>query len=230
MAHALNLLLQDWDLSQWANYVVKDAQKIVKFRRARHVLLVLFHKHVAIHAQGLSLLSPSVTRFAINFFMVARILDMKDMLKQTIIDLEWDTYARTLFNMQRKLVQTQAWELRRMVLSDDYEFWQSCANYCIVIKAIMAALKEFDGKQPCNVYIIMKALWHHVAILRIAPFNMPSHLVEPLEAALRNREAMIASDLQYVGAFFNPHFIKDMELCDDQYAMARLMRDIPKAL
>jgi hypothetical protein len=81
----------------------------------------------------------------------------------------------------------------------------------------VAALKEFDGKQPCmgNVYIIMKALWHHVAVLRNAPFNMPGHLVEPLEVVLRNREAMVASDLHYVGAFLNPHLIKDMELRDD---------------
>jgi hypothetical protein len=37
--------------------------------------------------------------------------------------------------------------------------------------ATMAALKEFDGKQPCmgNVYIIMRALRHHVAALHNAP-------------------------------------------------------------
>jgi hypothetical protein len=49
-----------------------------------------------------------------------------------------------------------------LILSDDSEFWQSYANYCIVIKAAVAALKEFDGKQPCmgNVYIIMRVLRH----------------------------------------------------------------------
>jgi hypothetical protein len=31
MAHALNLLLQDWDSPLWANSVVKDTQKIVKY-------------------------------------------------------------------------------------------------------------------------------------------------------------------------------------------------------
>jgi hypothetical protein len=53
---------------------------------------------------------------------------------------------------------------------------------------------------------------------------MPGHLVEPLEVALKIREAMVASDLHYVGALFNPHFIKDMELRDNQYVMAELMR------
>jgi hypothetical protein len=94
------------------------------------------------------------------------------------------------------------------------------------MKAAMAALKEFDGKQPCmgNVYMIMRALRHHVATLHNVPFNMPNDLVEPLEVALRNREALIASDLHYAGALFNPHLIKDMELRDDQNAMAGLMR------
>ena len=88
MAHALNLLLQDWDLHQWASSVVEDTQKIVKFIKARHVSLVLFRKHATIHAQRLSLLSPGATRFVTNFLMVARVLDLKEALKQTIIDVE----------------------------------------------------------------------------------------------------------------------------------------------
>jgi hypothetical protein len=90
----------------------------------------------------------------------------------------------------------------------------------------MAAMKDFDGKQPCmdNVYIIMRALCHHVAALRNAPFNMPRDLIELLEVALRNKETLVASDLHYAGALLNPDLIKDMELRDDQHAMAGLMR------
>jgi hypothetical protein len=95
-----------------------------------------------------------------------------------------------------------------------------------VMKATMAALKEFNGKQPCmgNIYIIMRALLHHMAALCNAPFNIPSDLVEPLKVVLKNREALVASDLHYVGALLNPHLIKDMELYDDQNATAGLMR------
>jgi hypothetical protein len=114
-----------------------------------------------------------------------------------------------------------------LILGDDFEFWQSCAKYCTVMKAAVAALKEFDGKQPCmgNVYIIMRALRHHVAALHNAPFNMPNDLVEPLELAFKNREVMVASDLHCAGVLLNPHLIKDMELRDDQHAMAGLMKD-----
>jgi hypothetical protein len=180
----------------------------------------------AIYAQGLNLLSPSGIWFATNFLMVARVLDVKEALKQKITDVEWDTYVRTLSDTQRKPVWTQAQEVRRLILGDDSEFWQSCTNYCTIMKAAVAALKDFDGKQPCmgNVYIIMRALRHHVVALRNAPFNMLGHLVEPLEVALRNEEAMVASDLHYGGALLNPHLLKDMELRDDQHAMAGLMR------
>jgi hypothetical protein len=82
---------------------------------------------------------------------------------------------------------TQAREVRRLILSDDFEFRQSCANYCTIMKEVVATLKEFDGKQPCmgNIYIIMRALRHQVAALCNALFNMPNHLVDPLEVVLR---------------------------------------------
>jgi hypothetical protein len=94
------------------------------------------------------------------------------------------------------------------------------------MKAAVVALKEFDGKQPCmgNVYMIMRALRQHVTALHNAPFNMPNDLLEPFEVALRNNEALVASDLHYAGAFLNPHLIKDMEFRDDQNAMAGLLR------
>jgi hypothetical protein len=96
MAHVLNLLLQDWGLPQWASFVVEDAQKMIRFIRARHVPLAFFRKHAAIHAKELSLLSPDAIRFATNFLMVARILDVKEALKQTVTNVEWDMYVMIL--------------------------------------------------------------------------------------------------------------------------------------
>jgi hypothetical protein len=58
--------------------VVEDAQKIVKFIRLYHVPLALLYKHVAIHAQRLSVLSSGEIWFATNFLMVAKILNMNE--------------------------------------------------------------------------------------------------------------------------------------------------------
>jgi hypothetical protein len=52
--------------------------------------------------------------------------------------------------------------------------------------------------------------------------------VDPLEVALRKRHALVLSDLYYVDVLFNPYFIYNMELRDDQYAMAGLMRIFQK--
>ena len=81
----------------------------------------------------------------------------------------------------------QAQELRRLILSDDYDFWHSCANCCTMMKAVLVALKEFDCKQSCmgNIHIIIKALNHQVAALHNALLNIPTHLVNPLEIVLR---------------------------------------------
>ena len=40
-----------------------------------------------------------------------------------MIDLEWGTYIRTLLDMQKKPVRMQAQEVRKLILSDDFEFW-----------------------------------------------------------------------------------------------------------
>jgi hypothetical protein len=88
----------------------------------------------------------------------------------------------------------------------------------------MATLKEFNGKKPyiSNICIIMRTLHDHEAALCNAPFNMPSHLVDPLEVALRKKEGLVYNDLHYASALLNPHLIHGMELCNDQYAMVDL--------
>jgi hypothetical protein len=94
------------------------------------------------------------------------------------------------------------------------------------MKATMALLKKFKGKQPCmgNIYIIMRALRHHIMTLRNAPFNISCHLVDPLEVAFRKKEALVYSNLYYVGALLHPYLIHNMELRDDQHEMVGLMR------
>ena len=126
----------------------------------------------------------------------------------------------------------QAQEVKKLILSDEFVFWQNCTNYCTVLKALVAALKEFNGKQPCmeKVYIVMTALRDHVVALYNASSNMPSHLVDPFEVALRKREALVHNDLHHASALFNPYLIHKMELCDDQHAMVGLMRVFKNSL
>ena len=84
--------------------MVEDTQKIIKFIRLHHVPLVLFRKQAAIYAQRLRILSLGATQSTTNFFTVARVLNMKEALKQIEIDVEWNTYIRTWLDKQKKPV------------------------------------------------------------------------------------------------------------------------------
>jgi hypothetical protein len=114
---------------------------------------------------------------------------MKEAFKQMVTNMEWYMYVRTLQDTHEKQLQTQAWEVKRLILAHDQEFWQNYANYCSFMMAAMVALKEFNGKKPCmtNINIIMRILWHHLTSLYNIPSNMPSHLVDPIEDALLKR-------------------------------------------
>jgi hypothetical protein len=82
------------------------------------------------------------------------------------------------------------------------------------MKAVVARLKEFNGKQFCmgNIYMVKRALHHYMAALYNALFNMLSHLLDPLQIALIKRQDMIFTNLHYVGALLNLHFIQHLEL------------------
>jgi hypothetical protein len=63
-----------------------------------------------------------------------------------------------------------------------------------------------------------------MAALQNASFNMPNHLVDPLQIDLSKTQDLIFNNLQYNGVLFNPRIIQDLELLEDQDAMARFMR------
>jgi hypothetical protein len=79
MAHALNLLFQDWGAAPSISCVVADAQNIVKFISTP---LAPFQKHASISSQGLNLLTLATTQFATYFF------DVKQTLKQIVINMD----------------------------------------------------------------------------------------------------------------------------------------------
>lgn len=107
---------------------------------------------------------------------------------------------------QKKLVRIQARDMRKLILGNDLEFWQSCANCCIVIKAPMAVLKEFNDKQFCMeiIYVTTRTLLHHVTELHNAPFNMPFH--QPITVCTHKEKY---TNLHYIGALLNPHLIEN---------------------
>ena len=85
IVHALNLLLKDWGKEAWIKTQVQRAKTILKFIKNRHKPLAIFREHET----RKTLLMPGKTRFASNFMMIARLLEVKTALQQTVVASSW---------------------------------------------------------------------------------------------------------------------------------------------
>jgi len=74
--------------------MVMEACIALKFFIKRYILLVIFRSYKKEH----SLFMLGETRFAWNFIAIAHLLKVKGKLKQSVIDLRWEEYVRTLWN------------------------------------------------------------------------------------------------------------------------------------
>jgi hypothetical protein len=74
------------------------------------------------YSPRLSLKVPPETRFACNFFMIARMLEIKDAMERMVIDPRWNKYENTLFNRQNgHRTHTLARAVRATIRDDG--FW-----------------------------------------------------------------------------------------------------------
>jgi len=82
--HCLNLLLEDVGKLPWAVEVVAEAKAVVKFIKNHHRNQALFRGKSA-----LDLLKPGDTRFATNFIMLDRMLEVREVLQELVVGREW---------------------------------------------------------------------------------------------------------------------------------------------
>jgi hypothetical protein len=83
--HCLDLLLEDVGKLPWAAEVVAEAKAVVKFITNHHRNQVLFRGKFA-----LDLLKPGDTRFATNFIMLDRMLEVREALQELVVGREWN--------------------------------------------------------------------------------------------------------------------------------------------
>jgi hypothetical protein len=70
------------------------AKRVCIYIRNHHATMALYHHY----SPRLSLKVPPETRFACNFLMIARMLEVRDALERMVIDPRWNEYVGTLFN------------------------------------------------------------------------------------------------------------------------------------
>jgi hypothetical protein len=82
--HCLDLLLEDVGKLPWAAEVVAEAKVVVKFITNHHRSQALFRRKSA-----LDLLKPRNTHFATNFIMLDRMLEVREVLQELVVNREW---------------------------------------------------------------------------------------------------------------------------------------------
>jgi hypothetical protein len=101
-AHIRDLLLEDWGKEEMFKALIIRAKRVYIYIRNHHTTMALYCHY----SPRLSLKVPPETRFACNFLMIARMLEIKDALERMVIDPRWNEYVKTLFNRQMVTVLT----------------------------------------------------------------------------------------------------------------------------
>ena len=142
-AHALDILLEDWaKILQFKDLIAK-AKLVCLFVRNHHVTLALFREFL----HNKMLLMPANTRFACNFIMIMRMVEVREALENVVMHCKFVEYVATLFNRQNGVqADALATQVRSYVL--DENFWRRCRNYTYMVEDVMKALRVFDGKEP----------------------------------------------------------------------------------
>jgi hypothetical protein len=92
--HALDLMLEDWAKINQFKDLIQKAKRVCIYMRNHHVTMALFREH----SLRKSLIVPAETRFACQFLMISRMLEVKNALEQVVIHPRWTKYVQNLFN------------------------------------------------------------------------------------------------------------------------------------
>jgi hypothetical protein len=122
-AHILNLLLEDWGKEELSKALIIRAKWVRIYIRNHHATMALYRHY----SPRLSLKVPPETRFACNFLMIARMLEVRDALEKMVIDPRWNEYVRTLFNRQNSIQRTHIRNGQGMV--GDEQFEETCVQF-----------------------------------------------------------------------------------------------------
>jgi hypothetical protein len=77
IVHALDLMLEDWAKIEQFKDLINMAKRVCLYMRSHHVTMALFREH----SPRKSLIVPAETRFACQFLMISRMLEVKNALE-----------------------------------------------------------------------------------------------------------------------------------------------------
>ena len=81
VAYCLDLLLEDWGKEDWVKKLVKKARVICVFIKNHHASQAIFRRL----SPNLSIRLPVETRFATNFIMIERLIQVRNALERMVV-------------------------------------------------------------------------------------------------------------------------------------------------
>jgi len=142
--HCLDLLFEDVGKLPWAVEVVAEAKVVVKFITNHHRSQALFRGKSV-----LDLLKPGDTRFATNFIMLDRMLEVREALQELVVGREWREWNGKSNHLDNRD------EVRDCVLRSG--FWKNLEEVLALTKGTVALLRKCDRGVPIvgKVYVAM---------------------------------------------------------------------------
>ena len=119
--------------------MIKKARFICVLIKNHHRLQAIFQRL----SPDLSISMPIETRFATNFIMIDRLVQVHNALKRMVVDDDWFTFMGDL-RRRSHTTYMKCFTIRRFVRSDG--FWNTCKNFLYMVIPMVKALCVFDGK------------------------------------------------------------------------------------
>ena len=197
--HCLDLLLEDWGKEDWVKKLVKKAQVICVFIKHNHASQAIFWRL----SPNLSICLPVETRFATNFIIIERLIQVREALERMVVDTDWYILLR---DMRRRSViaYMKCFAVRQLIRSDG--FWNTCKNCLYMVIPVVKALHVFDGNMPTMglAWRVMHDLETHIRGFIRPLFCLSAELAANAMLIYQNRWRLMLTDLHWARAMLNP--------------------------
>ena len=106
--------------------MIKKARLICVFIKNHHASQAIFRRL----SPNLSINVPTETRFATNFIMIDRLVQVRNALERMVVDDDWNTFMGDL-RRRSHTAYMRCFAVRRFVRSDG--FWNTCKNFLYMV-------------------------------------------------------------------------------------------------
>ena len=146
-AHCIDLILKDLAKLPWVKPVVEKCKDLVLFFKNHQKALSTYA-----YFSELKLVAPSSTRFATNFLMMARLLEVKASLRQAVTSPMWCQF----FESSPRSVREKGEEIELRILDMSKDFWAKIEELKNLFSPIVRVLRLVDGPLPTTGKIWME--------------------------------------------------------------------------